>query len=169
MTSPSHRIAVEAATARALLLSVAETVADDDQAQQDVIEGETSLIEAITVAVRRIADVDAHAAALDTMIKDMKDRKHRFENAAETLRNSIRSAMETTSQAKFELPMATISLRKVPPKVDIVDPMAIPDIYLKQPPPVVDKVAIKLALTGGVDVPGARMSNGSQTLAIKFG
>lgn len=169
MQASPHKIAIETTAAVALLREIAETVGDDEQAKADMIEGETKLLDAVAAAVNRIAEVEANALAIGAMIKDMHDRQSRFNAIADRLRNSIRSSMETTSIARFELPRATISLRRVPPKVDITEPMAIPDIYLKQPPPVVDKTAIKLALTGGVDVPGARMSNGSQTIAIKFG
>lgn len=164
-----HKIEIEKAAAVALLREIAETIDGDEQAKIDMIEGETRLFDALAAAVDRIAEAAAHAEAVDIMIRSMQDRKSRFDTIVERLRNSIRSAMETTAILKMELPRATISLRYVPPKVEITNPMEIPDDYLKQPPPVVDKAAIKKALGDGIDVPGARMSNGSQTIAIKFG
>ncbi len=57
-------------------------------------------------------------------------------------------------------------MRFVPPSVMIIDESKLPDNYMrikKEP----NKVIIKEALAHGDFVPGAALSNGSQTLAVK--
>lgn len=165
----AHKIANEAALARALLQLIAETAGDDDDTQVIVIEGETNLIEAIASAVDRIAELEAHAAAITSQISTMRDRKSRFDAAVERLRGSIRAALETTGMPKIELPRATISLRSAPPKLEIINASAIPADCLRQPPPEVDKKAVLVRLKSGQSVPGATLLNGGETIVIRFG
>jgi len=168
MDHVKSKLATEAAAARSLLQALAETIGDDDDFKSDIVEGETSLHDAIVGAVTRVAEVSAHSEAIAIMMKDLSARKSRFDVSADNLRNSIRSALELATLPKVELPIATVSLRRVPPKVEITEPTHIPEAFLKQPPPVIDKTAIKAALDAGEHVPGAQLSNGSQTVAIKF-
>lgn len=164
----AHRVSVEAAEARALLQMVAETIVDDDDMAATVIEGETNLFEAVSAAVDRVAELESHASAISHQVEAMRDRKARFDAAAERLRGALRSALETTDQKRLELPRATVSLRAVAPKLQIIDEAAIPADCLRHRPPEIDKRVVLSLLKSGVAVPGAAMSNGGTTIAIEF-
>lgn len=161
----AYRVATSAAAARALLQSIAELVVDDETAEI-IIDTETTLPDAISAAMTRIEELESHREALVAAIDRMDHRKSRFGANIETLRRSIQAAMETTDLRKLELPVATLSLRAVPPSVVITNQDVIPVAYMRQPPAVPDKSRIKAALKDGIAIDGAELSNGGVTLAI---
>jgi hypothetical protein len=165
---PARKIAIEAFAARVVLNAVAETLADDDQAKMDTIEGETNLLEALDHAILRIREMTAHRAAINGMIETLKARKERFDASEEYLRGVIHRMMDEIGQTKIERPIATLSLRVSPTKVEIIDAAQVPELYLHPPKPrEPDKNAIKAALKDGLVVPGAILSSGGQSLQIR--
>jgi hypothetical protein len=175
---PARKIAIEAFAARVVLNAVAETLADDDQAKMDTIEGETNLLEALDHAILRIREMTAHRAAINGMIETLKARKERFDASEEYLRGVIHRMMDESGvihrmmdeigQTKIERPIATLSLRVSPTKVEIIDAAQVPELYLHPPKPrEPDKNAIKAALKDGLVVPGAILSSGGQSLQIR--
>lgn len=161
----AHTVAGSAAAARALLQSVADMITDDETSEI-IIDTETDLPSAIATALDRIDELEEHVAGIDHRMTSLRERKGRFADNIETLRRSIQSALETTNVRKLELPVATISLRAVPPSVIITDEAALPIEYKRQPP-VPDKKLIAAALKDGVAIAGAELSNGGQTISIK--
>lgn len=159
----------EAEAARILLANIRDIIGDDDAAAHDAIEGETSLIEAIASAVDRIAELEAHENALGDMLRDLATRKERFEMKAAQIRAALCLAMVIADLKKLELPQATISRKATPPKVVIIDETAIPSRFWKPSDPKLDKRAILETLKEKVEVPGAELSNGGETIAIKRG
>lgn len=168
MSNPqaAYTVATSAAAASALLRSMAELVVDDDTAEI-IIDTETDLPAAIEAALDRIAELEQHREAITARMADLAARKARFGENIEALRRSIQSALETVQLRKLELPVATISLRAVPPSVVITDEAALPVQYMRQPPPVPDKKLIATDLKNGFMIDGAELSNGGQTISIK--
>ncbi len=68
--------------------------------------------------------------------------------------------------AEYRHAADTLAIQDNPPSVVVENEFILPAQYLKQPPPVVDKVAIKAAIKAGVIVPGAHLAQ-SQRLVIK--
>ena len=170
MNAPStiaHALSAEAAAARAILESIAETIAGDDEAPSIVIESETQLVEVMAAAVDREAELKALSTAIAERIKDLSARKSRMEEGVRRIRGALRSALYAVPNRKMELPQATISIRAVAKGLEIVDPEAIPTTYLKQPPPVVDKAALIEDLRLGVYVAGAKLVESPDTISIK--
>lgn len=163
-----HDIATAAAAAHHLLQAVAASLGtDDDELPQLVVAGETTLVEAIGSALDRIAELEGHCKSLALRKLELDERKSRFTVAIEALRTSICSALETTGMQKIELPSATVSCRRVPPSVVISEPGMIPASYLVPQPPIIDKRAVLAALKDRQVVPGAELSNGGTTIAIR--
>jgi len=163
---PVRKLEIEAASARQLLAAIAETIADDEQAATDAIEGETGLFEAIDRALARKMELDAHRIGLEAQIANMKARVERFDRAEERLRSAMQSAMMATHQRKAERALATLSLRPTAAAVMITDMASIP-VWLKrhgewQP----DKKRIGAALKAGAHIPGAMLSPTGTTLHI---
>lgn len=162
----ARKIEIEAASARQLLAAIAETIADDDQAATDAIEGETNLFEAIDRALARMAELDAHRIGLEAQIATMKARVDRFDKAEERLRAAMQAAMQATGQKKLERALATLSLRPSQPAVMVTDMTAIP-VWLKRHGEWrADKKAIGAALKSGAFVPGAALSPTSTVLHV---
>lgn len=158
---------IETEAARSLLANMRDVIGDDEDAIHDAIEGETNLIEAITNAVDRIFELEAHQEALAAQIKAMGERKSRFEVQSERIRTAICVAMGAADLKKLELPKATISRKPVAPKALIVNEAEIPSRFWKPADPKLDRKAVLDALKAKESVPGAQLSNGSETISIK--
>ena len=157
----------ETEEARALLANLKDIIGDDDQAQADAVEGETSLHEAIASGVARLAEVQTLQLGIDAMVEQLQERGSRFERQRDNIRTAICAAMEAANIKKLELPIATVSLRAVPPKAEIIDEAAIPAKFWKPQDPKLDRKAVLDALKAKETVPGATLSNGGLTISVK--
>jgi hypothetical protein len=149
-----------------LLLQYPE-LAEDDVLRADMIEGATEAKELLSQIVRRIGERQSLANAAAEYAKEISERKARMERAVEALRTLAFKVMTAADLPKMELPEATLSIRKGTPKVVITDEAALPGACLKTTV-TPDKMAIKEMITNGVSVPGASMSNGEPSLAIRI-
>jgi len=149
-----------------MLANMADVLGDDVDLIANTIEGETNLRETITIAVKRVVELNALIDGIDAMVAGIKARGERLDKQRDLLRTLIATAMETAGEKRIETSAATVSLRNVPPKVQIIDEQAIPTRYWRQPDPVVDKRALLAALKEG-EVSGAMLDNGSVTVTIK--
>lgn len=169
MTDVSREIYVQGEAAKSLLANIRDVIGDDQEIIETAVEGETNLIEAISGAVDRMAELDAHAEAIAMQIKALSERKSRFESQGDRIKAAIHVAMSHAEMRKLELPTATLSIRAVPPKAEITDEALVPSQYWKPQDPKLDKKAVLDALKSKQDVPGASLSNGGETLAVRWG
>lgn len=167
MSNEARSLQIQGEAAAALLANIRDVIGDDEEMALVAVEGETGLIEAISAAVDRIAELNAHCEALEIKGKALSERRSRFENQAERIRAAIFVAMGQAELRKLELPQATLSVRSVAPKAEITDEALLPSKFWKPQEPKLDKKAVLDALKAKEDVPGAVLSNGSETLAIK--
>lgn len=165
----SANITNEAAAASALLEALKDDIGDDVQAAADLIEGETSLHEAIAAAVDRIAYIDAMTTVLKARAEAMDTRRHRLDEQKTRIKRAIVGAMEALGQQKIELSIATVYTAKGRPSVIITDDTKLPEWALIRQPPKIDRSAIAKALAGGQAVDGAVLSNASTILNIRTG
>ena len=169
MTDHIRTIQIEGEAARVLLAYIKDIVGDDEEMTLTAIEGETSFLEAVDAALARIAEVTAHAEAIAAQALALRDRKERFLYQGECIRTALHVALEQAGLRKLERPQATLSVRAVPAKAEILDEAAIPVKFWKEQAPKLDKKAVLEALKAKEDVPGASLSNGGETIAIRFG
>jgi hypothetical protein len=167
MSDTLHALHVETEAAKALLANLRDIIGDDDQAQADAVEGETSLIEAIESGLTRLTELNELHSGIAALIANLKDRGERFERQRDNIRTAICAAMEAGNIKKHEFALATVSLRAVPPKVEITDESLVPSKFFKQPEPKLDKKAVLDALKAKEVVPGAVLSNGGLTVSVK--
>lgn len=158
-------IAAEYWRQREALLQAFPELAEDVATLRDTLEGISHAPDLIAQFVREARADEAMAEALSSMVKDMGERKTRFQIRAERRRLAAFNLMNACELRKIEMPDFTASIRSVPPKVAIDDESQIPDTLCKliRSP---DKTALKEALGNG-PVPGAHMTNGSETLTIR--
>jgi len=164
----TNRLALDAQTIaqtiEALKLSFPE-LADDEESWLLTLESETDLTELMRKLERQRREADAHAEALELVIKDYKLRKYLMGKREEAMRALAMKLLTAAEVDKLQMPEATYSLRNVPPSVVITDEASLPDAacrFKREP----DKTAIKSMLDVG-EVPGATMSNGGRTLSIR--
>lgn len=161
-------LSIEADAARALLANIKDIIGDDEEAAADAVEGETGLVEAIRDAVARVGELESLAEGLKAHTDTLYKRRKRLEEQAERIRSAVASAMEAGALKKLELDVATVSRKPVPPKATISNEADIPSKFWKPQAPKLDLKAVLDALKAKEDVPGASLSNGSETLAVRF-
>jgi hypothetical protein len=152
------------------LLATYHDIVGDDEARADMVEGESSLKDVIGSAVARVAELETQMAAIDGMITRLKARDARLMKQADTLRTLIVSAMEIGAIKRLDLPMATVTLKPTGPQVRITDEAQIPHRFWKIGTPSLDRRGLLTALKSDdpIPIPGAELSNGGMTVAIKF-
>ena len=149
------------------LVTFYRELANDDVLRADIIEGETSAHDFLSRIVRLIGEDKARANGIADYIKELSDRKDRFERRVNALRSIAFSVMQTADLKKIELDTATLSIRKGGVKLVIPDDTAVPDEYcqiVKSP----DKAAIKDKLQSGELTPNwAALVQSDDTISIR--
>jgi rhamnogalacturonyl hydrolase YesR len=147
------------------LLQAQPELGEDEILRADMIEGQTSAFEFMSMIVRKIGAIQANAAGLADYIGELQERKSRFEQHEEALRGLIMKVMNTAELKKAILPEATLSMRAGVQRVEIINERELPEEYfrIKKEP---DKTRIKAVLNTGNYVPGAALSNAEPVLAI---
>lgn len=166
--SITQELSKEAEAAKALMANVRDVLAGDEDAIEDAIEGETNFKEACARAVARLAEIDALTDAIKAQRDSLDVRFKRLEQQGDNIRAALVAAMETAELAKLELAQATISRKAVAPKLTVTDEQAIPTHYFKRADPKLDRVALLSALKDKQIIPGAELSNGGETLAVRY-
>lgn len=161
-----HKLQAEVRAAQILKSALLEYEGEPDLIA-DMIEGETGLHEAIGKVLDGVIDDEGLLAGIAAITSAYADRAKRIADRVIRRRNAIERAMSVGELTKLELPQATLSLRRVPPKLHIVSEATIPDSFWVPQPPKLDRGEIAAAIKAGHEVPGAALDNGSTTLAIR--
>lgn len=91
-------------------------------------------------------------------IKRLQERKKSWERKQQRLEDYIQRVMEAAGKTKLEGRVSTLALRACPPSVEVVDQSQVPPGYLiTKVSESVDKMAAKVAMTGGKIVPGLKL------------
>jgi len=168
MTDHAHQLQRETEAARVLREQLVALVDGDDEVIRDTIEGETSLHDLVAKVVEEVAADSASVEGIKAHLETMRGRKERLEARIEFRRSAILNAMAIGEIKKLELPIATLTRKPTPPKVHITDEAAIPSDFWKRSDPTLDKKALAEALKDKREVPGATLSNGGETVAIRW-
>jgi hypothetical protein len=139
----------------------------DDETLRDTVEGLTNLPEMLASILRSHLDDLALLAALRSRILDMQERFARLEDRAQKKRALVASVMERADIKKLTEPDFTASLRQVAPGLVVVDERVIPEPFWRPQSPKLDRKGLLAALNAGQPVPGAMLSNGATTIAVR--
>ena len=143
---------------------------DDADLVADTIEGETSLVEALEMALAEIDECQVQEIGIKAKIEQFTERKHRTERRRERLTALIEQALIATEQTTMKLPTATLTLAKRGPSVMILNEADIPAKFWKEqerPAPKLDKKALAAALKENEQVSGATLDNGTVSLTVR--
>ena len=128
-----------------------EVMKDTLDSIEDAIENKA---ENIAKLVRNLeSDVSAYKEEEDRL----KTKRQATENKVKWLKTYLEDNMKLTGKTKFKSGMFNFSIQKNPASVNITDERIIPDEFLIQQPPKVDKTSLKEALKNGIEIPGAEL------------
>ena len=146
------------------LLSDYPELVDDDELKINMIEGETDFEKIVSRAVKEYNMAGAFATGLAGYIKDLQDRKGRFQKKQEAMKRLISSLMEAAQEDKITLPFVTAYFTTPRTIVNVTDANQLPQgFYTKTP----NKTAIKAALEANQEIPGAELALGESGLTIR--
>ena len=170
--SEEHDLFQGIQNAKGLLNALSEIVDEDDaETLRDMIEGETELHEAIETCFNSMQTDLELVTGIKARIDDLSARKTRFEQAAGRKRALIEQAFVIGQLEKMPLAEATLSLRKVPPGLDIEDESVIPAKYWKAQDPRLDRAellkAVKEAAKEGESIPGVKLGEAGVSLTVR--
>lgn len=128
-----------------------EVMKDTLDSIEDAIE---SKAENIAKLIRNLeSDVSAYKEEEDRL----KTKRQATENKVKWLKTYLEDNMKLTGKTKFKSGMFNFSIQKNPASVNITDEKAIPEEFLIQQPPKVDKTSLKEILKRGIEVLGAEL------------
>jgi hypothetical protein len=158
----------EGNAAAVLLSNLKDILGDDEEFIFSTVEGQTNVIAAIGNAIDRIELLRIMSEVIRERVANLLARADRFDQQADRIKIAIKAAMDQSGLRKLELPMATLSVRAIPPSVVVVEEAEIPAAYWKAQPPKLDKKELLRDLKDNKAVPGATLSNGGETLAMRM-
>lgn len=139
----------QAEAAKSLIAMTRDDLGEDDAAKLDLVEGETSLIEAIETVLKMRDDDLILVEGIAARVEELKGRKERLAAAAERKKSLIEQAMVAAEIKTLPLPIATLSISNRAPNLIVVEEADIPSTYFKPvdpPPPRLDRTALTKAL-----------------------
>lgn len=149
--------------------ALAERLADLDLDQQTVLDTLESMSGALEDKATNVALFARNLEAVAANIKEAEDsmakRRKALEQRATSLRRYLLESMRAAGVHRVESPFFVLSVKQNPPAVDVFDAGQLPLEYMRvpdAPPPAPDKTKIAAALKVGVDVPGAKLVNGTR-------
>lgn len=167
MSEHSHALHREMEAAKVLKAHLRELVGDDEEALRDTIEGETRLQELIALVMEEVGADAAAVEGIKLHIDKLETRCHRLKERIGHKKQAILAAMAMAEVKKLELPLCTLSRQRTAPSVQVIDETQIPSKFWKRADPSLDKKAIMAALKDKEIIPGAVLSNGGETLAVR--
>ena len=140
---------------------------DDAQLLADMIEGSTGLHELIDEVISYVQDAESRADGVMRRVRDLQDRKKRFETRSKKARELIGRLMEAGNLKKYEGDFATVSIKAKAPEPIILDESKIPAEYFVEQDPKLNRMLLRTAAKGGQDIPGVTLDNGGTTVTIR--
>lgn len=192
MTKPDARHALHceinaAKAVKANILSMIDDINDMDVIA-DTIEGETNLNELVETVIMSMDDDQTVVDGVAQRIAVLNERKARATKAIDAKRALVEQAMQIAERKTMALPIATATLREIPPGLVVNEEAEIPSEFFTTPKPTLDRrklleaikerdAEIKFALEhnkkhpdNAIDlpkpIPGACLGNGSVSLTI---
>lgn len=149
-----------------------QSLAEQDEIPAEQLEDTLSLIESdfsdkANAMLCVVENMNSDIVALEQQIKRLQSKKRAIENKQKSLKEYLRTNMERTGINKIETPFFKVSLSKATVQCEIVDLDLLPDDYVEVKTTVSpNKRKILSDLKEGVDVPGAKIKDGTRALRI---
>ena len=130
----------------------------DPEVMQDTLDSIEDAIENKAENIAKLVrNLESDVAAYKEEEDRLKTKRQSTENKVKWLKTYLEDNMKLTGKTKFKSGMFNFSIQKNPASVNITDEKAIPEEFLIQQPPKVDKTSLKEILKRGIEVPGAEL------------
>lgn len=130
----------------------------DPEVMQDTLDSIEGAIENKAENIAKlIRNLESDVTAYKEEEDRLKTKRQATENKVKWLKTYLEDNMKLTGKTKFKSGMFNFSIQKNPASVNITDEKAIPEEFLIQQPPKVDKTSLKEILKRGIEVPGAEL------------
>lgn len=137
---------------------------------RDTLEGLQGDMQLKATSVAKfILGIEVEADAIFAAAEAIRQRGERRKKRAESIRAYVLFQFQQAGVTKVECPEFTMSVRKNPEAVQIMDPERVPAEFMvtpDPPPPRPDKTALKVALKAGREVEGCWLTQ-SERLEIR--
>jgi hypothetical protein len=162
-----RRLELETRAANRIRQTLVAAYGDDTDLIRDVIEGETSVREALAAVAETLQSVEGDIEGIEIVMAKQAARKARYVRYRDGLREALACGMEVAEITSLKTPVATLSMRATPPSVEIIDQSVIPPAFMRVADPSPDKRAILAAIKDGATVPGCVLSNQPPALSVR--
>lgn len=152
------------------LLQMAEDPDTDPEVLADTMEAlEGEIEDKADGYAKVIRQITADTAGVTAEIERLTKLKKSMEGNVQRLKNNLQFAMEATGKTKFKTGLFSFGIQKNPPSVVMDEQYLenIPEKYLMQQDPVIDKKKIKEDLKAGVDLEGIAHLEQTESLRIR--
>lgn len=154
-----------------LIAAMAEMLApyrDDEETYSDTLEGETNVMDLLDGEIAAMQSDEALAEAIKAQEDALRVRRERVSMRAEAHKKNLKLILQHAVLQKAERPRATVSIRPGSLSVRIVDEAEIPSQLMREKVTrAPDKAAIKAQIEAGVEVPGAVIERGDDTVSVR--
>lgn len=133
----------------------------------DTLDGETDIMDFVGSILVELNECDANAIACADLAKRYTERKSALEARKQRFSKMLKTILMCTNQSKIPHPLATVSMRKGNESVMIINEKEIPS-QLCRVTSTPDKTEIKKQLKAGVQIEGAELVTGPQTVSIRM-
>ncbi|MDN9012803.1 siphovirus Gp157 family protein [Brevibacillus laterosporus] len=113
-----------------------------------------------------VRNIAAEVDAIKLEEARLDERRRRLEKKQEGLKLHLKEKLELAGLQKVQTPIFTISVRKSPGSVQVVNEIEIPQMFWVTPPPILDKKSMSERLKSGEEIPGVTLVKGT-SLQIK--
>ncbi|WP_048784131.1 siphovirus Gp157 family protein [Streptococcus sp. 263_SSPC] len=130
----------------------------DPEVMKDTLDSIEDAIESKAENIAKlIRNLESDVTAYKEEEERLKTKRQATENKVKWLKTYLEDNMKLTGKTKFKSGMFNFSIQKNPASVNITDEKIIPEEFLIQQPPKVDKTSLKEILKRGIEVPGAEL------------
>lgn len=133
--------------AKLLRRNVAALAGEDEQAIQDTFDGETTLDVEIRAAILANDEDQIAVDGIKAREAELRERRRRAENRIEARRGFIEQAMAIAGWEAHKADIATVTLGKAKPRLEVDDESEIPTQFWKRAEPTLDNAGLLSILT----------------------
>jgi len=133
----------------------------------DTLDGETDVMDLVSNVLTEINEAEAGMIACHEMAKRYSERRSLHDARKVRLNQMLKTILLCANQSKIPHPLGTVSLRKGTESVAITNEKEIPS-QLCRITVTPDKAEIKKQLQAGVQIDGAELITGPQTISVRM-
>jgi hypothetical protein len=133
----------------------------------DTLDGETDVMDLVSNVLVEINEAEAGMIACHEMAKRYSERRSLHDARKVRLNQMLKTILLCANQSKIPHPLGTVSLRKGTESVAITNEKEIPS-QLCRTTVTPDKAEIKKQLQAGVQIDGAELVTGPQTISVRM-